>query len=45
LSTQRRGVVEGHAQREIVALASRREPCVAAATGAGGERVADRAWP
>jgi hypothetical protein len=42
---QRRGVVEGHAQREIVALASRREPCAAASTGAGGERVADRAWP
>jgi hypothetical protein len=38
---QRRWVVQGHAQREIVALASRREPCVAAATGAGGERVAD----
>ena len=43
LSMQRAGVGQGHAQRETVALASRREPCVAAATGAGGERVADRA--
>jgi hypothetical protein len=38
---QRRGVVQAYAQREIAALASRREPCAAAATGAGGERVAD----